>query len=773
MNKVIDFIVKYKDEILVGVIVTVCGSFAVLLFQKIAIIKRFFSPKPLPEPKEQAVYLNIPKNSIDDNPIGRDKLLNVVSKKISDGKKKLFIRKSIVITGEEGIGKTTFCYRLFKYDLHKYPIYLGWIECNGKQSIFDIIKNTFEDLRFRRKGKDDILNAFMNLNKLCVLFVDQINQFTPLDELEELSHCSNVILILSGLLRRIDFADDTVELPPLSDDVVRIIFQEQSGEDIDLMNHKEKYSINRLLNIYVKGNPSIAIMFANARTHYEGKWENMLNRMESREYDDNDYLKNILRQLYKISELNNVQKSALSKLSAIQYEDFTKSVFELLDISDYCVRSLCNTYWLKQNDSVIYVIDKIHCTVISKFFLYEINLKNAIDSINESISVRGNVEFRWISLYIEDILKRIRGYSAYIMEEEFFFEFAYYVALNYRHISNYEKCLEWIELCQSKDAKLSYKKASIEFSAKSKLVNTLFSPSEVKEAYFNALEKAKVFDDFEDKKVFLMQNYCNFLIYIKQYSDAMLLCKEYFETNGIDLRYANNCSVFYRYLDSANTLDDKESLKQLVNEKTIQALYQNENVEITAAWSFGELGRIFKKRGDKESSDMYMRHMVVLLNKRNIFYDNVIKYYLKLSEEEFAKYMHSCNELLDSLNEALERKDAEALYIEGRYQEKNGNYDNAFALYEEAAERDSLRGMCSLALLYYRGQGESCDYDKARRYWEYCCKRGHRGSYYWLGILLLDTNYEEYDKELALQYLKKAAELGSERAKQKLLEFEK
>ncbi|MDE6608847.1 MAG: hypothetical protein K2K54_14015, partial [Lachnospiraceae bacterium] len=123
------------------------------------------------------------------------------------------------------------------------------------------------------------------------------------------------------------------------------------------------------------------------------------------------------------------------------------------------------------------------------------------------------------------------------------------------------------------------------------------------------------------------------------------------------------------------------------------------------------------------------------------------------------------------LNDALNRGDAEALYIEGRYQEKQGNYDDAYELYESAATRDSLRGMCSLAVLYYKGLGVTHDYDKSRRYWEYCCERGHRGSYYWLSILLLDTDYDGYDKELALRYLTKAAELGSERAKQKLSEL--
>ena len=619
--------------------------------------------------------------------------------------------------------------------------------------------------------KPHILKAFTNMNKPCVLFIDQINQHTPINELEELSHCSNVILILSGLLRNINFVNDTVVLPPLSDDIIYTIFQKQSGEDLDLMKPKSKRSCKLLLQNYAKGNPALAIMFAKAKSHYEGKWENMLISMESREYDDEHYFKNILRQLYKIRQLNNVEKSALSKLSAIQYESFTEFVFELLDIPDFCVKSLCNTYWMKQNDSFMYVIDETHCRVISRLFMSEMNLENAIDSINEALSIRKGVVFRWISLYIEDILKRIQGYAVYILEKEFFFEFVYNVAWHYWNIKNYEKCIEWIELCHSKDAKLIYKKARIKFKAKYNLVNKLYSPAEVEQAYSDALEKSKQIDDFENQKMFLMQEYCNFLLCSNQYNEALLLCKEYFEINTMDLSYEYNCNMFYRYLDTANRLDDKESLERLINEKTIQDLYKNEKVWITAAWSFGELGNIFKKLGDKESSDMYMRHMVVLIHEQDSFYNRVIKTYLKLSEEEFAEYMHSCDELLDSLNSALTRKDSEALYIEGRYQEKHGNYDDALVLYEEAASRDSLRGMCSLALLYYRGQGESRDYDKARRYWEYCCKRGHRGSYYWLGILLLDIDYDGYDKELALNHLTKAAELGSERAKQKLSEL--
>ncbi len=772
MDEVFKFINNINRNLNTVLTDVIGGLLLALLLKLISVIVKRLSPKPLQEPKEQAVYLNMPKRAIDDNCIGRDKLLKTVRKKITDGKKLLFIRKSIVITGEEGIGKTSFCYRLFKYDLQKYPIYLGWIECNGKQSVFDIIRNTFDDSRFYNKSEDNILNTFSSMRKPCVLFVDQVDQHTPLDELEKISHCSNVILVLSGLLRNIYFADCAFILPSLSTSIIREIFEKNAKEKIECMCSESSDCVNQLLQDYVNGNPFLAIAFANVKHCYGNEWKNVLKSMQTREYEDNDYLKNILRQLYRTNQLSIMQKSALLKLSTIQYTGFTKNVFEILDISDDCVRSLCDLYWLEQKDGILYFMDKTHCNVVNKSFMFEFNLENAIDSINVYISEKmtTNNDFRWVSLYIEDILKRVQRFAMPIMKESFFSEFAYNVARKYFSLKNFKKCLEWAELCKPMDAELAYKKSRVEFQAKYNLVNKLYSPSEVEQAYSVALEKAKNTNKFENNKNFLLQEYCNFLIISKQYNEALLLCKKYFETNSMDLRNVHNCRMFHRYLFAANKLDDKEALKQLVNEKTIQALYQNEKVSITAAWSFGLLGNIFKKMDDKESSDMYMRHMVVLVNERQGFFDKEIKTYLDFSEEEFAEYMHSCDELLDSLNDALDRKDPEAFYIEGRYQEKYGNYQKAFILYESAAAKDSLRGMCSLALLYYRGQGKPRDYEKARRYWEYCCARGHRGSYYWLGILLLDTEYKGYDKESALRYLKKAAELGSEHAKQKLLE---
>lgn len=662
--------------------------------------------------------------------------------------------------------------------LKKYPVYLGWIECNGKQSVFEIIRINFEDIRFHRKDKDTILKNFTRMNKVCILFVDQINQFTPIDELEELFNCPNVILILSGTFRKMNFVDCSFELPPLSDKIMHIIFEKKSGEEITLMDKVSRKSVQKLLD-YARGNPFLTIAIAKAKYHYNGRWNDVYENMEKRAYNDENYFKNILRQLYKINELSSPERTALSKLSTIEYTGFVEAVFELFNISDYCVKGLCNTYWLLQEDSVLYSMDKFHREVITKVLTDEVNLKNTIIAIFDFLSnwrTHEDKGFRWVSIYVENILKDVQGYAVHIMEEELFSQLSYLVACKYENINDKEKRLKWIELCKPQDAKLACKKTYIELRAKAAFIDTLFSFSEVNRSYLDLWKKIETNND-DDNKGYFIEEYCFFLMAEKRYDDAMLLCKEYFETYDFDLSNEDNCDIFFRYLQVANLLDDEEILKRIVNDEIIHDLYQNDKISITAAWSFGELGNIYMKWGDKINSDKYMRHMVVLINKKRGFFHDDIKEYLKISDMEFAEYMHSCDELVESLNDALYREDAEALYIEGRFQEKKGNYDEAFALYEEAAMRDSLRGMCSLALLYYRGQGEPRDYDKARRYWEYCRERGHRGSSYWLGILLLDTDYDnqsrdyDEDRELALQYLTQAAELGSERAKQKLFEL--
>lgn len=778
MNEMISFLIKYKDSILIDII---GGLILAFLLGMVSIIKKWLSPKPIQKTKGQAIYLNSPKCFFDDNCRGRDEHLDAVFNVIKDGRKNLFKRKCIAITGEEGIGKSLFCYTLFQDYLEKESVYLGWIDCNGKQSIFDIIKTTFKDSQFHRKNKEDILNAFKNMDNPCILFADQVDQYTPIDELKELVHRSNVILIIAGLLKEIKFADFTFKIEPLPKEIIEKLFEEYSDEDIYLMKGENRKSVRLLLDRYVKGNPFLAIAFAKAKCHYSGRWSDMLQNMERREYIDEDYLKSILKQLYKINELNNSERIALSQLSTIKYKGFVKAVFNFFNISEHCIKRLCNTYWLVQEDRVLYYMDEFHNNAIIKVLADEVKLKSAINAIYVSLLKWGAHKdngFKWISLYAEDILKRVQGYAPHIMDEELFGRFAYEVAAKYEIINDRDQQLKWIELCKPQDIKLAFKKTCLELRAKSAFMDTLFDFSEINQGYLDVLEKTKTIDEYKKEERYLIEEYCFFLIGSKRYDEAISLCKKYFEVYDMDLSNGYNCDMFLRYLQVACLLEDEETLRNIISEQIIADLYENENVSISVAWSFGKLGKVYEEWGDKDSSERYMKHMVILLNeKRCFFHDDIKDSGLEISDMEFAEYMHSCNELLESLNDALNREDAEALYIEGRYQEKQGNYDDAYELYESAATRDSLRGMCSLAVLYYRGLGVTRDYDRARRYWEYCCERGHRGSYYWLSILLLDTAYsrlgQDYnkDKELALQYLTKAAELGSERAKQKILEL--
>lgn len=786
MNTIRNIIIKHIEEIIVGLIITIITTIFTIIAKYVKRVGKKLSPKTLPIPEKKSVYLNTPKRVLKDFCVGRDGLLEKVYKAIINNKELLPPNRHIAITGMEGMGKTLFCQILFNQNLHYSNIYLGWIECNGCQSIFDIMKSSIHDPRFYRKNKQTIISNLNELDKPCVLFVDQVDQNTPISELEELSVCPNVILIVAGLLKKINWIDDkyTYSLPPLSDEYVLNIFQRKSGEVIEFMEHKNKKAVKSFLDLYANGNPFLIVAFAKAKEHYNGKWDEMFENMLQREYSDDKYLKDILRQLYKINQLNQLEKLTLSKLSLIPYAGFVEAVFKWLDIPSYCVERLSKTHWLSRDDSILYSMDKTHRDVIIKVLSSEENLRNAILSINISLSrwkTHQDNGFRWISLYVEDILKKIQGYAPQLMEERIFSDFVWKVASKYENISNNEKVLEWIELCKPQSTELAFRKAYLEFRIKAAFINSLFSYNEVMEIYYDTQEKVKATKDCENNKRFLIQEYCYFLNNEEKGFETIKICNKYFKKYPLDFSDEYNLDMFMRYLQAANDIEDEESLKLLVNNANLRSLEENEKVSITAAWSFGELGEIFEKWGNKKMSEKYMRHMVILLNEQRSFFHKDIKGFLKMSEEQFAEYMHSCDELLDSLNEALQREDPEALYIEGRYQEKQGNYEEAFALYEKAAMRDSLRGMCSLALLYYRGQGETQNIEKAYKYWNYCCEREHRGSYYWRGILFLDEKYYYYDdekycyynKEEALKNLTKASELGSERAKQKLAELQK
>jgi hypothetical protein len=277
----------------------------------------------------------------------------------------------------------------------------------------------------------------------------------------------------------------------------------------------------------------------------------------------------------------------------------------------------------------------------------------------------------------------------------------------------------------------------------------------------------------------LKEEYCNFLISVEKYNEVKSFCKEHFDISGFSLDDRYSCDLYYRYLSAAYKSDDEKLIESLIHEEILDALWNNSEVSITVAWSFGELYCIFNKKGNDEMAELCKRRMVILINRQKNFWNSDIKNYIEPSDEEFIEYMHSHIELVASLNEAIDRKDADALYLEGRYQEKNGDFNKAFVLYEQSAKKDNLKGICSLALMYYRGPEyykgleESQNFTKARENWEYCNEgeKENRDAHYWLGIMLLDEKYEGCDKELAIQHLKKAEEMGSKGAGEKLLEL--
>lgn len=771
------------DNLLEGIVVTVIGGIILALIVNVTIyIIKKLTPTSIPNSTQnsngkiidKAVYLNSPRNILNYECIGRDTTLNTIYNHIKNNISNNSVRDHILITGEEGIGKTLLCQTLFRYKLKNLNIYLGWIECNGKQSIYDIINNTFNDLKFFKKDKNKLLDIFQKLDKPCILFIDQVDQYTPIDELNELSFCGNITLVISGVIKSLNFIKNTIKLSPLKEKYILKIFEDESNECLILMDATDKKAIKCIIEEYVNGNPFLAVALASAKYFYNGKWDQVLENMRRREYTEEDYIKNILKQLYNLSSMNKEDKLILAKLSTFSFYDYVELIFQWLDIPLYNIEHLCNTYWMKHDEYLLYSMDEIHYKVISKVFLCEEDYYNTMIAFYNSIknSKMDSNDFIWFAMYAEDILRKIKAHAPDIMEEEKFSYFAYEVASNYNLVNNKRKGLEWIELCKPGDVNLALDKDIVEARLKSKFVDILYTNNEIGYLYESLLIKIQNLKDPKISELYILQEYCNFLNRIEEYIIVIYLCNAFFSKNIMDLNDEDTLTLYCRYLFAANKIDDKETLNLLVNDRTITCLFENkEKFGLVVAWCFSIISHMYKKQGNIELYEKYLKQMVILLNKSSGFFCHYVKEYMNISEEDFSEYMHSCDELLESLKSALLREDPEALYIEGRYCEKHGDLEQAFILYEKAASKNSLRGMCSLALLYYRGEVETRDVDKAYNYWKYCCDRGHSGSYYWMGILYLDTTFKKYNRNIALTYLKKAAELGSKRAQQKLMEI--
>ena len=89
------------------------------------------------------------------------------------------------------------------------------------------------------------------------------------------------------------------------------------------------------------------------------------------------------------------------------------------------------------------------------------------------------------------------------------------------------------------------------------------------------------------------------------------------------------------------------------------------------------------------------------------------------------------------------------------------NYGKAREYYEQAVERGNVSALNALGILYRHGYGVARNYDKARECWEQAAAKGSVAALYNLGLLY---EYNYLDDEKALEYYKKAAEAGLEKA---------
>ena len=494
-------------------------------------------------------YLSKQPNPHKDICWGREKLINKIFNIIKGASIAPYVGNHVAIIGQEGIGKTLLCQTLFNNQIRYAKVYTGWVKCNGGQSIFEIISKHFTDSRFKKNNEEYLITAFQSLDMPCVLFIDQINQHTSLNDLEKLSLCPNVTLIMSGLLKNIPIVhkDNHIPIPPLSDEHIRDIFELKSGEYIDMMEAKERKAVNNLIKLYIKGNPFLAT--AIAKINNGDSWPKVLENVQSREYmEEHTYIRDILKQVYRINELKADEKAALSKLAVFSSNKYVEEVFEWCNISIDCINRLSKTHWLEQENAVLFSFDTTRKEVILKTIGLTNNIKEVLASVTIQLKMwEANEDrgFRWIAPYIEDILIKIKGYySALIESTDLFPEFTYQIARRYSVLESPVKGYEWLNYCNPSDMYLSYRKASLEFKLMLQMHNSPFTSSEIEDAYLTTQEMTKYTDDPVHHQNFLLQNYLGFLGWIKQYDKVKSICKEYFDIFGFDFSYEHNCHMF-------------------------------------------------------------------------------------------------------------------------------------------------------------------------------------------------------------------------------------
>ncbi|MFI3290237.1 MAG: DUF4328 domain-containing protein, partial [Opitutales bacterium] len=99
--------------------------------------------------------------------------------------------------------------------------------------------------------------------------------------------------------------------------------------------------------------------------------------------------------------------------------------------------------------------------------------------------------------------------------------------------------------------------------------------------------------------------------------------------------------------------------------------------------------------------------------------------------------------------------------IEAYYCLEEGRNYEAFNLYKKSADQGNAVGQCSVANLYYTGEGVKQDYNKAFEYFEKAADQGNAEGQAGLGNLYYTGEGVKQDYKKAFEYFKKAADQGN------------
>lgn len=792
------YLFLFNETMLEEIIIAVMGG--IILAVIIGVynhIKKVFHKQTIPKTENKAFYLNQIQNSLTDLCIGREALLQMVFKRIKGKKPTLFIGNHIGITGIEGIGKTLFCQILYNKYLLYSEVYLGWIDCNGYKSIFDIMSGWDY---FKKNKKKEILYKLKNLGKPCILFIDQIENKVSNNELNELAICSNITLIVCGDLSEIKFINNPIILPPLEAHDVKKIFEEKSGVIIDLLeDYKERASIHFILKTYGYGNPFLVSTFARAKLYNCNTWLEIKMQLDNMTGHDkiNDrfsksslnnssfshYIRNVFKQLFRVYDLNKDEKEILSNLALFSHRKHTQMFFDLLECPKDCIESLCDKNWLKHN-TILYELDDVYFQMIKILFNDNLNSFNQfMVKFNSYCERKMSVILYPLLDYIDDIEINIKmlmheNEGNYACYNEFIYNIALIFYGSGKDLDCIQKCIEWLELCSPTTNIIEVNKAVLDFKCKIELFNLeKISSDDVEKTYLHALDSCKMIANADEYKIYIDAQYLLYKYKKEEFDYILSYCENYFNIHDYRFDSFFVCNLFEKYVGIVFQHGSVENIKKLLplaKEETILSLVENKNVAPhTIPFILKHLRNLFEILGNHELGERCFMYTIILLNEEEFYGKRLKSFSENLTDEIYINFMHSKDEYLQSLNDALERNDINALCLEAKYKEKHNNFDEAYSLYERASRNGSLMGMHSLGILCYKGQGDVQDLDKAYQYWEYCCGRNYIESYYWLGVLLNDENYHGYNKELAIEYLTKSANMGNNEAKQLLQSFSK